>query len=86
MQRVLIIPLDVLHWIHFREPMEHIQHLARDVQIWGLVLVKVINLFHTTLQCDLIPGLLRKLSVSVVKHSMPVLLPAMQSAHLAIKM
>src|SRR6218665_882749 len=36
-------------------------------QIWGLLLVKVLNLFYTASQCAFISRLLRKLYVSVVK-------------------
>ena len=45
----------------------------RHGQIWRLVLVKVLNLSHTALQCVFISGLHEKFSVSVVKHSTIVL-------------
>jgi len=63
----------VLDWLPSKDRMEHVQHIAGG-HIWELVLVKVLNLFHTALQYAFIFGLLRKLSVSIVKHSMPVLL------------
>jgi|SRR6218665_2407043 len=47
------------------EPIEHIQHMAGDV--WGSLLVKMLNLFHTASQCAFISGLLWKLSVSIAK-------------------
>jgi len=52
----------------------HAAYSWRHDQIWGLVLVNVLNLFHTTLQCVFISGLLRKRSVSLVKQPMPALL------------
>src|SRR6218665_1947463 len=45
----------------------HAAYSWRHGQIWGLLLVKVLNLFHTASQCAFISGLLRKLSISIVK-------------------
>ena len=54
----------------------HPAYSWRHGQIWDLVLVKVLNLVHTALQWAFIPGLLRKLSVYVVKYSMSVIISA----------
>ena|SRR6218665_111080 len=51
----------------------------RHGQIRGLVLAKVLNLFHVALQCGFISGLLTKTS-----NACTVLLSAMQSVPLAI--
>jgi len=45
----------------------HLAHSWIRGQILQLLLVKVLNLFYTALQCAFISGLLRKLFVSVVK-------------------
>src|SRR6218665_79351 len=45
----------------------HVAHSWIRGQIWGLLLVKVLNLFYTASQCAFSSGLLRKLHVSVVK-------------------
>src|SRR6218665_3826640 len=43
-------------------------HSWRHDQICGLLLVKVLNFFHTASHCAFVSGLLRKLSVFVVKN------------------
>src|SRR6218665_3458577 len=45
----------------------HAIYGRRHGQIWGLLFVKVLNLFQTTSQCTFISGALRKLLVSIVK-------------------
>src|SRR6218665_1175913 len=49
----------------------HAAYSWRHGQIWGLLLGKVLNLFYTVSQCAFISGLglLRKLSVSLVKFN-----------------
>src|SRR6218665_1689202 len=59
----------------------HAAYSWRHGQIWGLLLVKVLNLLYTASQCAFISGLLRKLSVSIVKINClsSFLCPLMQS-------